>query len=89
MLIGVCVPLFNVAAVWPMVRHAQRGFLSELVRNRGDVRETVLARSGSFEKLVWQGAADKATFALAVESPTRDTASGKLGRRQGERAYRS
>lgn len=32
-LIGVCVPLFNVAAVWPMARHAQRGFLSELVRN--------------------------------------------------------
>ena len=32
-LIGVCVPLFNVAAVWPMVRHAQRGFLRELVRN--------------------------------------------------------
>lgn len=32
-LIGVCVPLFNVAAVWPMARHAQRGFLSELLRN--------------------------------------------------------
>ena len=32
-LIGVCVPLFNVAAVWPMVRHAQRGLLRELVRN--------------------------------------------------------
>ena len=32
-LIGVCVPLFNVAAVWPMARHAERGFLSELVRN--------------------------------------------------------
>ena len=32
-LIGVCVPLFNVAAVWPMVRHAERGFLRELVRN--------------------------------------------------------
>ncbi len=32
-LIGVCVPLFNVAAVWPMARHAQRGFLKELVRN--------------------------------------------------------
>ena len=32
-LIGVCVPLFNTAAVWPMARHAQRGFLSELVRN--------------------------------------------------------
>ncbi|MHB1198402.1 MAG: AEC family transporter [Polaromonas sp.] len=32
-LIGVCVPLFNVAAVWPMVRHAQSGLLRELVRN--------------------------------------------------------
>ena len=32
-LIGVCVPLFNVAAVWPMTRHAKRGFVRELVRN--------------------------------------------------------
>ncbi len=32
-LIGVCVPLFNVAAVWPMARHGQRGFARELVRN--------------------------------------------------------
>ena len=32
-LIGVCVPLFNVAAVWPMARHAERGFIRELVRN--------------------------------------------------------
>ena len=32
-LIGVCVPIFNIAAVWPMARHAQRGFLGELVRN--------------------------------------------------------
>lgn len=32
-LIGVCVPLFNVAAVWPMARHAQRGFARELLRN--------------------------------------------------------
>ncbi len=32
-LIGVCVPLLNVAAVWPMARHAQRGLLRELVRN--------------------------------------------------------
>ena len=32
-LIGVCVPLFNVAAVWPMARHANKGFLRELVRN--------------------------------------------------------
>lgn len=32
-LIGVCVPLFNVGAVWPMARHAKRGFLGELARN--------------------------------------------------------
>ena len=32
-LIGVCVPLFNVGAVWPMARHARSGFLGELVRN--------------------------------------------------------
>ncbi len=32
-LIGVCVPLFNVAAVWPMARHAKKGFAGELVRN--------------------------------------------------------
>jgi hypothetical protein len=32
-LIGVCVPLFNIGAVWPMARHAQRGFVRELVRN--------------------------------------------------------
>ena len=32
-LIGVCVPLFNVGAVWPMARHAQRGFVRELARN--------------------------------------------------------
>jgi predicted permease len=32
-LIGVCVPLFNIGAVWPMAKHAQRGFLRELVRN--------------------------------------------------------
>ncbi len=32
-LIGVCVPLLNLAAVWPMVRHARTGLLRELVRN--------------------------------------------------------
>ena len=32
-LIGFCVPVFNMAAVWPMARHARRGFLKELVRN--------------------------------------------------------
>jgi malonate transporter len=33
LLIGVCVPIFNVAAVWPMARHAQRGLARELLRN--------------------------------------------------------
>ncbi len=33
LLIGVCVPMFNIAAVWPMTRHAKRGFVRELVRN--------------------------------------------------------
>ncbi len=33
MLIGVCVPLFNVGAVWPMARHGNTGFLAALVRN--------------------------------------------------------
>ena len=32
-LIGVCVPLFNVGAVWPMARHAQTGLARELLRN--------------------------------------------------------
>jgi len=32
-LIGVCVPLCNIGAVWPMAHHAGRGFLGELARN--------------------------------------------------------
>ena len=32
-LIGVCVPLLNVAAVWPMARHGSRSFARELLRN--------------------------------------------------------
>jgi len=32
-LIGVCVPMFNIAAVWPMARHAQSGFARQLARN--------------------------------------------------------
>lgn len=32
-LVGVSVPLANVAAVWPMARHGQRSFAAELVRN--------------------------------------------------------
>jgi malonate transporter and related proteins len=33
MLIGVCVPLFNVGAVWPMARHSQTGLARALLRN--------------------------------------------------------
>jgi predicted permease len=32
-LIGCCVPLFNVGAVWPMARHANRSVAGELLRN--------------------------------------------------------
>jgi predicted permease len=32
-LIGVCVPIFNMAAIWPMARHSQTNFGRELVRN--------------------------------------------------------
>ena len=32
-LIGVCVPVLNTGAVWPMARQAQRGVLRELARN--------------------------------------------------------
>jgi predicted permease len=32
-LIGFCVPLVNVGAVWPMARHGQGGFVRALVRN--------------------------------------------------------
>jgi malonate transporter len=32
-LIGVCVPLFNVGAVWPMARHSEAGFVRALLRN--------------------------------------------------------
>ncbi len=32
-LIGVCVPVFNIAAVWPMARHSERSFAKELLRN--------------------------------------------------------
>ncbi len=32
-LIGVCVPVLNIAAVWPMARHGNTGFVGQLVRN--------------------------------------------------------
>jgi hypothetical protein len=32
-LVAVCVPLANVAAVWPLARHGRQGYLGELLRN--------------------------------------------------------
>lgn len=32
-IIGFCVPIFNIGAVWPMARHANKGFAGELLRN--------------------------------------------------------
>lgn len=49
------------------------GLLSDLVRQRGDVRQTILSRSANFEKLLWQGPRSEsgglAAFQLAVEAP--------------------
>lgn len=49
------------------------GLLSDLVRQRGDVRETILSRSASFDKLIWQGSErdsdPRDAFQLAVEAP--------------------
>ena len=45
------------------------GLLSDLIRRRGDVREAVLSRSASFEKLIWQGQGATDAFQLAVEAP--------------------
>jgi malonate transporter and related proteins len=32
-LIGICVPMFNMAAIWPMARHSQMRVLGEIARN--------------------------------------------------------
>ena len=42
------------------------GLLGDLVKNRGDVFETVKARSTSFDKLVWMSQGN--SFQLAVEA---------------------
>ena len=52
------------------------GLLSDLMRNRGDVCETVHARSANFEKLVWLGRGHH--FQLAVEAPLPDDVVSKL-----------
>ena len=45
------------------------GLLSDMIRLRGDVRETVLSRSANFDKLIWQGSGASGSFQLAVEAP--------------------
>jgi hypothetical protein len=45
------------------------GLLSDLIRLRGEVRETVLSRSARFDKLIWQGPGAGEAFQLAVEAP--------------------
>jgi len=54
-LIGVCVPLFNVAAVWPMARHGEKGFVRELTRNPLIIATAsgLLANMAGFSIPVW------------------------------------
>jgi malonate transporter and related proteins len=49
-LIGVCVPLFNVGAVWPMARHGQIGLRRALLRNPLIIA-TVLGLAANFAGL--------------------------------------
>jgi malonate transporter and related proteins len=54
-LIGVSVPLSNIGAVWPMARHSERGFVSELVRNPLVIATTsgLVANVLGFSMPVW------------------------------------
>lgn len=52
------------------------GFLGDLMRNRGDVFETVRLRSSSFEKLLWMGLGH--AFQLAVEAEIPEAVQKKL-----------
>lgn len=45
------------------------GLLSDLVKQRGDVRAAVFSRSARFDKLIWQGPGASGAFQLAVEAP--------------------
>lgn len=54
------------------------GLLSDLIRQRGDVRDAVFSRSSSFEKLVWQGPNAVQSFQLAVEAPIPPTVRSKM-----------
>ena len=54
-LIGVSVPLSNIGAVWPMARHSERGFLSELARNPLVIATTsgLVANLMGFSMPIW------------------------------------
>lgn len=52
------------------------GFLSEMVRNRGDVRQTIAARSPTFQKLLWLE--EDTSFQLAVEAAIPEDVRGKM-----------
>ena len=45
------------------------GLLSDLIGRRGDVRDTMMSRSASFDKLIWQAPGAGHSFQLAVEAP--------------------
>ena len=61
------------------------GFLGDLVRNRGEVLETVLARSANFEKLLWMGAGRSFQLAAEAEIPA---SAGKLMAHEKQRFTR-
>ena len=54
-LIGVCVPTFNVGAVWPMARQAKIGFLRELTLNPLMIAPAsgLIANLMGFQRPVW------------------------------------
>lgn len=54
------------------------GLLSDLIRQRGDVRETIVSRSSNFNKLIWQGNTNRGSFQLAVEAPIPDIVRQKM-----------
>lgn len=60
------------------------GVLSDIVRNRGDVRATIAERSSSFEKLLWLEAGD--AFQIAVEAEIPDEIRGRMA--PDKQAYR-
>jgi len=85
-LIGFCVPLFNVGAVWPMARHSQRHFGRELLRNPLIVATVsgLVANMLGFKVPVWAeptlsriGAASLALGLMAAGAGLRFSSLGK------------